>query len=118
MIPGGLCSLFYRGSISTTGGLTVVASPAALYGSPGQTIIGPAIAIAIGGTGPYSYLWAQINGDQTIIPATPALASTNFSCGTLNPGDSKTALFTCTITDSASNVAVTNQIITNFTQST
>lgn len=115
MIPG-LCSLFYRGG--TSGGLSVVASPANLGGSSGQTTVGPSVAMPIGGTAPYTYAWTYYTGDLSVTAGSPTAASTNFSIPSLLPGDSTSAIFYCTVTDSGANVAQSNQVFMTFYQST
>jgi len=111
MIPG-LCSLVYRGG--TSGGMSAVASPPSLTGGNGQTVVGNATAMAIGGTAPFTYAWNYSYGDPGCTATAPTMATTAFDCGSLLPGASTYVVFTCTITDNIGRIAVTNEVNTNF----
>ena len=52
-----------------------------------------------GGTGPYTYAWAYVSGDAVFTATSPAAATTTFS-GSVAAGEDKTAVWSCTITDS------------------
>lgn len=117
MIPG-LCSALYRGSSGTSGGMTVIASPDAVYGADGQTTVGPAAVSVLGGTPPYTYAWQYLTGDPSVTLTHPTLASTSFSYSGLSPGDSVYAQFFCLVTDSAARSATTNIVQANFSEST
>lgn len=58
----------------------------------------PVTATPTGGTGPYSYAWAQTSGPAATIN-NPANATSTFAM-TRSPGSGGTAQFTCTVTDS------------------
>jgi len=113
MIPG-LCSLVYRSSGGTSGGMTAIASPPSLSGGSGQTVVGNSTAMASGGTAPFTYAWAILYGDQSVTATSPTLATTAFDCGSLLPGSSTTAVFACTITDNIGSVAITNAVNIDF----
>jgi hypothetical protein len=72
-------------------------------------------AIPDGGAEPYSYLWAQTGGTGTWAIASPTSAITNFTGGNCGPGDSLSATFHCTVTDSAGNSAVTGTVTATVT---
>lgn len=54
-----------------------------------------------GGTGPYTYSWAYVSGDATLTTDAPTSATTTWT-GTINRlGQDKSAVYRCTVTDSA-----------------
>lgn len=69
-------------------------------------------ATATGGTGSYTgYLWQQVGASaETWAITSPTSASTAFACDTVLDGSIATAQFTCTVTDSGSNTAVSNAL--------
>jgi hypothetical protein len=58
---------------------------------------------ATGGTGPYTYLWTRVSGDSRITATASTSATTAFN---MNPVAERSAVFKCTVTDSASPQAV------------
>jgi len=56
---------------------------------------------AVGGTPTYSYAWTKLSGD-TITATSPSASSTTFSGATMVSGETRNAIFRCTVTDSAS----------------
>ena len=61
-------------------------------------------ATASGGAGGYTYAWTRISGSTAITASNPSSASTTFS-GSVPINTLITAVFRCTVTDSASNTA-------------
>ena len=82
--------------VTTTAGSTVTVTSDATTATPS------------GGTGPYSYLWQQVGGDAMTITS-PTSASTTFSESVPN-GTGYVGYFTCTITDSLTAMATTNNV--------
>lgn len=86
-----------------------VSVPAFVYGaqSSGSAIdVTTEIATAIptGGTAPYTYLWARTDGfGGTWTIFLPTNASTAFRASSVAAGDSKLAIFVCTVTDARGN---------------
>lgn len=65
---------------------------------------GTATATPSGGTGPYTYAWEQVSGDDIVFGANP-LAFTTFSQGTI-----ALAVVRCKVTDSLGQTAYTPNI--------
>lgn len=68
---------------------------------PAKVLTTPAVTVTpSGGAGGYTYAWVRTSGDAAITANSAAAALTTFSA-TLTPEDSKTAVFTCTVTDAS-----------------
>ena len=72
------------------------------------------IAAPVGGTGPFTYSWAQVG----VTPITwtilsPTAATTGFRANSVIAGSLETAFFECTITDSTGATAVTPIVTAN-----
>jgi hypothetical protein len=66
------------------------------------TVTTSAVSItAVGGTPTYSYAWTKLSGD-TITATSPSASSTTFSGATMVSGETRNAIFRCTVKDSAS----------------
>lgn len=83
--------------------ISLAASPAssnASLSSPSIVVITsvPVTATVTGGTGPYSYLWAQTGGPAASVDS-PFNATSRFAMA-LGPGSTEQGIFTCTVTDS------------------
>lgn len=66
------------------------------------TVTTGAISItAVGGTATYTYAWTKLSGD-TITATSATSSSTTFSGATMVSGETRNAIFRCTVTDSAS----------------
>lgn len=96
--------VFYRSLASggTTSGISV--APTAVFGTVNSTssatvTSGAATVSVAGGVAPYTYAWSLVSGGPMAITA-PTAASTTFST-TLLPSNSRSAVFKCTVTDSA-----------------
>ena len=65
-----------------------------------------------GGTAPYTYLWGRVSGSFDIDIDSSTTAATTFSASGLVPGDSRTTVFRCTVTDSSGTpqTALTNTV--------
>lgn len=97
------------------GQLAVNAAPAAVSGN------GPGFAVATvstnsstvsvsGGTPPYTYAWSRQSGSTQINANSPSSASTIFSRVNQPIGASESAIFICTVTDSAARTTQTNTV--------
>jgi len=63
-----------------------------------------------GGVGPYTYSWARTSGDASISITQPLAATTQFTTS-LTSGQSKSASFACTVTDTGTGLSeVTNTV--------
>ena len=87
-------ALYAYSSKSTVGGTRVGA---------GSVTSASVTITASGGTAPYTYSWAKKSGDA--ITATAASSATTAFNGTVGVGETITAVFTCTVTDSAGSPA-------------
>lgn len=65
----------------------------------GSVTSAAAVLLPTGGTPPYTYAWTKISGD-TLTVTSPTAASSTFS-STLTDGQTKSAVYRCTVTDSA-----------------
>lgn len=57
-----------------------------------------------GGTGPYTYSWTRLSGSSAVACDSPTSSSTKFSC-TIYRGSTRSAVYRCTVTDSAAATA-------------
>jgi len=62
-------------------------------------------ATATGGLGPFTYSWARTSGDTEISITAASSATTQFTA-TLGNGDSFSAQFVCTVTDTGTGLTV------------
>lgn len=69
----------------------------------GSVTSSAAVAVASGGTSPYTYAWTKVSGD-TFTVTSPTAASTTFSTSLTN-GQTKSGVYRCTATDAASATA-------------
>lgn len=60
---------------------------------------------ASGGTGSYTYSWSKISGDTFTLSA-PSGASTYFQASGVGKGESRSAVYRCTVSDGVSSVTV------------
>lgn len=100
------------------GGMTAAAAPTATSGTRiggGLTYSGTVTASPTGGTGPYTYAWARTGGGTTTEATTPSAASTTFRTYFDTGGQSRTAYFVCTVTDSLGAVANTAAVTVSLT---
>lgn len=81
--------------------MSASASPSSLYelstvssGTTASTTVS-----VTGGTSPYTYSWAKVDGDTLTVNSSTA-ATTTFTKTGMNQGDSYTATYRCTVTDS------------------
>lgn len=86
--------------------------PGSVYGAQSSTTTVAvqtevATAIVTGGTAPFTYLWSLVNdyGSSWTI-GTPNAAATYFRANSVPAGDTKIALFKCTVTDANGQVVV------------
>lgn len=93
------------------GTLTATASPTSLSGSGSNSTVTTSSAATVSATGgatPYTYAWSRVSGDSTINAVNVSSASTRFSATDMTgAGDSRSAVFKCTVTDSTPGTAQT-----------
>lgn len=67
-----------------------------------------------GGTGPYTYAWTRISYTSGTAPTSnsAATAATAFTQTGLGPGDTESAVFRCTVTDSLAATATADVTVT------
>jgi hypothetical protein len=98
-------------------GFTVEASPDTLNAQDFSTTVtsGVCTVTPTGGSGSYTYAWSQVSGDLITI-LNPTGASTAFRGSTMEPGESRSGVFVCAVTDTGSGAeAETNQVSVNLT---
>ncbi|MDR7101530.1 hypothetical protein [Croceicoccus sp. BE223] len=95
--------------------LAVSVSPASrsTVGSTATLTSEAVTAVAVGGTGPYSYAWTKLSGGAITINS-PAAATTTFTAASMGIGESRTAYFLCTVTDAATDTVTTVTVTVTF----
>lgn len=96
--------------------MTASASPTSLYkvGPTSSQTTASTTVTPTGGVSPYTYSWALLTGD-TLTITSPTAASTTFSVTGLISGDSRTATYRCTVTDSTGGTPLTATADVNVT---
>ncbi len=91
---------------NAVGVLAVTASPTSVSKTEDAATITTATvtAAATGGAGPYTYAWTKLSGGS-ITAVSASSAATTFTAATMAAAESRSAIFRCTATDSASPVA-------------
>lgn len=92
--------------------LTVTVSPGYLYKSrtgTGSITSNVDTGSGAGGVAPYTYAWTYVSGDSYTINS-PASAATTFTTA-VSSGATKSGVYRCTVTDSASTTAHTDVTI-------
>ena len=97
------------------GPLNASAAPTSTYGNGGglgvETVTTDTSTVSVdGGTPPYTYAWSRQSGSAAIGPVNANAATTAFSRGFLPVGGSETAVFICTVTDSAARIVASNAV--------
>lgn len=97
--------------------LSAAASPLTVLGfssGAGVATTTTATATPSNGVGPYTYSWSRASGDSSISIVAPSSSQTSFT-GNVTFGESKTATFVCTVTDTSSgDTAVSNAVTANL----
>lgn len=107
------------GYVGTSGGnkvfftaLSASASPSFVSGSDTGVVVttNTSTATPTGGFGPFTYAWAFVSGDAVTV-VSPTLATTAFRGGAMGVGETRNAIFRCTVTDTATGfTAITNDV--------
>lgn len=100
--------------------LSATISPTELFGySPWGTVISeqPAICNVTGGLPPYSYLWVRVSGPAIIRAQSLTNYATYFTMGGKISAN-ESAVFKCTVTDSASTVVDSSTVLVNLVRET
>lgn len=95
---------------ASSGALTASASPTSLYEQspgPGAITTDTVTITPSGGTGPYTYAWAYLSGYVSFTVSSATAAAVDFTSLSLNPGQSRSGVWRCTVTD---NVAATFEV--------
>lgn len=103
MLPGmvtlvGFTAGGAAGSLDAVISSEIVTKTVGSTGAPKTATTAAVTVTPSGGAGGYTYAWVRTSGDAAITANSAAAASTTFSA-TLTPEDSRTAVFTCTVTD-------------------
>lgn len=105
---------------ASAGALSASISPAYAYASTSGGASGTTNSVTVtaaGGTAPYTYAWAKKSGDTVTVNG-PTAAATTFT-GAAGVGGFLSAVYTCTVTDSAGSPATftvdVNVTINDFT---
>jgi len=88
---------------SIPGSLTATVAPSSVSKTDtGATIVTASVTVtAAGGTPGYTYSWARTSGSTSITATSSTAATTTFTGSSLASGSTYSAVFTCTVTDSA-----------------
>lgn len=90
-----------------SGQLSAFISPSPVYAnSISNPVTASAQCYPVDGVGPYNYAWLRMGGDAITLTA-PSSALTGFSSGALSIGQSRSAPFQCTVTDTATGLIAT-----------
>lgn len=108
--------------VYTAGGggtLTAAAAPTDVFGTDfgiGSAETDQTTATPTGGVGPYTYVWTLIGYTGGVAPNifAPTAATTSFIQTSMTSGDVFYASFKCTVTDSLSATAETNEVNATF----
>ena len=96
-------------ALSVTAGFRATVEPNTLnafVSGTSEATTGAAVVTAYNGTPTYAYSWVRTAGDSTITANSSGAATTTFTCTGLTSGETNSATFRCTVTDSASPQAV------------
>lgn len=95
--------------------LAVSVSPASrsTVGSTSSLTSDAVTATAAGGTAPYTYAWTKLSGGSVTITS-PTAATTTFSATGMLTGESRTAYFNCTVTDTATDTVTSATVTVSF----
>jgi hypothetical protein len=103
-------------SVNRYAALTASVSPTSISGSGTTATITTATSAVVtpaGGSGNYSFSWTKVSGG-TITAVSPTSASSKFRAASTTAGETRTAVFHCTVTDTttgstavAANVSIT-----------
>lgn len=93
---------------SSGGALSASASPSYAYNINGTgTVVSSSVTVtASGGTPSYSYAWTKVSGDDISVVSASS-DTTVFQATGVTSGEIRTAIFRCTVTDSAGSPATT-----------
>ena len=90
------------------GALSAVADPSYAFNINGTgTVVSSSVTVtASGGTPSYSYAWTKVSGDDISVVSASS-DTTTFQATGVTSGEIRTAVFRCTVTDSAGSPATT-----------
>jgi hypothetical protein len=89
---------------ASAGALTATASPSSLYKAQvgsGAVTTDPVTITPAGGTAPYTYAWAYKSGYASFTPSSATAATVDFTSASLSIGQTRSGVWTCTVTDDA-----------------
>src|SRR5690606_23481898 len=86
--------------------LTLTPSPLYDEGFDANVRQGVCTASPTGGVGPFTYKWAKVSGDPIVIVGSDTSAAVTLQSPVLAAGQSVSAVFECTCTDSVGQTAV------------
>lgn len=91
---------------SGSGALSIWVIPGSISktGTAGTITTDTVTAAASGGTPGYTYAWTKVSGDS-ITAVSAATAATTFQATSVTTGETRTAIFRCTVTDGAAATA-------------
>lgn len=90
----------------TWSGFTASASPDTMGGLGSfPTVLSDSAVIVTtsGGVGPFTYAWTQVSGDA-IDAAAPTNANSFFQATLMSPGETRIAVYRCSVTDTTTSV--------------
>ncbi len=79
-------------------------------GSAADTLTGNSFCTVEGGVAPFTYLWEEVSASGVWTIVSPASSLTGFIASAVDPIDTRTATFKCTVTDANGEIAASNTI--------
>ncbi len=101
----------------TRASMSVSLSPTSLYqsGTKSSITTGLCTATAVNGTAPYTYAWAVVPGTgsgPTMVAVSDSYFETQFRCPSILSGQTSTATWRCTATDSIGAIGTADIVVT------
>lgn len=88
----------------------------AYSGSLASPTTGTVTCTASGGVPGYTYAWTRVSGSTLVSATAPTSAATAFTTSGMTTNTTRSAVFNCTVTDSAGQTVTTNNVSVSLTR--